>query len=45
MMNLATMTSVNVNTAMYYTRVETFKFATNGIGMPFLTNSKERVAD
>ncbi|WP_304598435.1 MULTISPECIES: RAxF-45 family protein [unclassified Lysinibacillus] len=34
------MTSVNVNTAMYYTRVETFKFGTNGIGMPFFNKFK-----
>lgn len=35
MMDLAAMTSVNVDTAMYYARVVTFDFTTNGIGMPF----------
>ena len=32
---LATKTGVKVDTAMYYTRVMTFDFAANGIGMPF----------
>ncbi|WP_255507950.1 RAxF-45 family protein [Lysinibacillus sp. BW-2-10] len=40
MKNLAMMTSVNVKTAMYYTRVMTFDFATNGIGVPFFRQSK-----
>ena len=41
MMNLATETCVKVDTAMYYTRVMTFDFAANGIGMPFFRqNSK-----
>jgi hypothetical protein len=46
MMNLATETCVNVDTAMYYTRVITFDFAPNGISVPFFRqNSKVRVAD
>ena len=40
MEKLATKTSVNVDTAMYYTRVMTFDFATNGIGVPIFTKIK-----
>lgn len=32
---LAMQTGVKVDTAMYYARVITFDFATNGIGVPF----------
>lgn len=35
METLATKTGVKVDTAMYFARVVTFDFATNGIGMPF----------
>ena len=43
MMNLATETCVNVDTAMYYTRVMTFDFAANGIGMPFFRQIQKYV--
>ena len=35
MKKFAAVTGVNVDTAMYFARVVTFDFATNGIGMPF----------
>jgi len=38
--NLATKTGVNVDTAMYYARVITFDFATNGISVPFFRKIK-----
>ena len=40
MENLAAKTGVNIDTAMYYTRVMTFDFATNGIGVPIFTKIK-----
>lgn len=43
MKNLATMTCVNVDTAMYYTRVITFDFATNGISVPFFRQIQKNV--
>lgn len=43
MMNLATMTCVSVDAAMYYTRVITFDFAANGIGMPFFRQIQKNV--
>ena len=40
MEKLATKTGVNVDTAMYYARVITFDFATNGISVPFFRKIK-----
>lgn len=40
MEKLAMKTGVKLDTAMYYTRVMTFDFATNGIGMPFFRKIK-----
>ena len=34
------MTGVKVDTAMYFARVITFDFATNGIGVPFFRKIK-----
>ena len=46
MEKLAAKTGVNVDTAMYYARVITFDFATNGIGVPFFRKIKyKRVAN
>ncbi|WP_274309782.1 RAxF-45 family protein [Solibacillus daqui] len=40
MNKLAMETGVKVDTAMYFARVITFKFASNGIGMPFFRQFK-----
>jgi len=40
MKNLAMETGVNVDTAMYFARVITFDFATNGISLPFFRKIK-----
>ena len=40
MNEVAMLTGVKVDTAMYYTRVVTFKFASNGIGMSFFRQFK-----
>ena len=46
MKNSAMLTSVNVDTAMYFARVITFDIAANGIGMPFFkANQIKNVAD
>jgi len=46
MKNSAMKTCVNLDTAMYFARVITFDFATNGIGMPFFkANQIKNVAD
>lgn len=40
MENLAMATGVKVDTAMYFARVITFDFATNGTGVPFFRKIK-----
>ena len=40
MKKLVAMTGETMNTAMYLTRVVTFNFATNGIGVPFFRKIK-----
>ena len=40
MNKLATETGVKVDTAMYFARVITFDFATNGTGLPFFRKCK-----
>ncbi|MGN7476427.1 RAxF-45 family protein [Solibacillus silvestris] len=40
MKNLAMETGVKVDTAMYFARVITFKFASNGIGVSFFRQFK-----
>lgn len=42
MMNLATTTGVNVDTAMYFARVITFDFAANGIGLSFFSQIQKK---
>ena len=43
MKNLAMETGVNVDTAMYFARVITFDFATNGISVPFFRQNQKNV--